>query len=189
VSQPVRYRIDPGASRLTARAFAGGPLAAMGHNPSFAIPELQGEVEFDPASPASSALRMTAAARSLTLTDNMSDKDRRDIERTAREEVLESGKFADIVYDCPASRVTTAGPMQFSLNGELTLRGVTRTQPVSARVYLTGDVLRGNGEATIRQSEFGIRPVAVAGGVLKVKDEVKVAFDIVARRAPAGPES
>lgn len=48
--------------------------------------------------------------------------------------------------------------------------GVTRTQPVSARVFFAGDVLRGNGEATVRQSEFGIRPVTVAGGMLKVQD-------------------
>jgi hypothetical protein len=47
-------------------------------------------------------------------------------------------------------------------------------------------VLRGNGEATVRQSAFGIRPVTVAGGMLKVKDEVKVTFDIVARRDGAG---
>lgn len=182
----MRYRIDPQASRLTARAFAGGPLSAVGHNPSFTAHELEGEVEFDPDAPGGSALRLTVAARSLTLTDSMSDKDRREIERTARDEVLASDRFAEIVYDCPADRVAAAGPLQFSLTGDLTLRGVTRRQPVSARVFLTGDVLRGNGEATVRQSEFGIRPVAVAGGMLKVKDEVKVAFDIVARRAAAG---
>jgi polyisoprenoid-binding protein YceI len=186
VSRPVRYRIDPGVSRLTARAFAGGPLSAMGHNPSFAVPGLQGEVEFDPESPAASTLRLTVAARSLTLTDSVSDKDRREIERAAREEVLESDKFAEIVYQCPSSKVTSPGPAQLSLAGDLTLRGVTRMQPVSARVYLTGEVLRGSGEATVRQSEFGIRPVTVAGGMLKVKDEVKVTFDIVARRDGAG---
>lgn len=182
----MRYRIDPAASRLTARAFAGGPLSAMGHNPSFAVRELEGEVDFDPDAPAASALRLAVVARSLTLTDSVSDGDRREIERTTREEVLESDRFAEIVYQCPASKVTAGGPGQFSLAGDLTLRGVTRPQPVAARVYLTGDVLRGNGEATVRQSAFGIRPVTVAGGMLKVKDEVKVTFDIVARRDGAG---
>jgi polyisoprenoid-binding protein YceI len=75
---------------------------------------------------------------------------------------------------------------EFSLAGDLTLRGVTRPQPVAARVFLTGDVLRGNGQATIRPSAFGIRPVTIAGGRLQVKDEVKVTFDIVARRDGAG---
>jgi polyisoprenoid-binding protein YceI len=182
----VHFRIDPRASRLTARAFAGGPLSAMGHNPSFAIRELEGEVEFDPDAPAAATLRLAVVARSLTLTDSVSDKDRREIERTAREEVLESDQFAEIVYQCPPSRVTAGGSGQFSLAGDLTLRGVTRPQPVSARVYLTGDMLRGSGEATVRQSAFGIRPVTVAGGMLKVKDDVKVTFDIVARRDGTG---
>ena len=38
------------------------------------------------------------------------------------------------------------------------------------------------GEATVRQSDYGIRPITVAGGMLKVKDELKLTFDIVARQ-------
>ena len=44
---PVRYVVDAQASRFTARAFAGGPLSAMGHNPTFAIRDLHGEVEYE----------------------------------------------------------------------------------------------------------------------------------------------
>jgi polyisoprenoid-binding protein YceI len=73
--------------------------------------------------------------------------------------------------------------MQLTLKGDLTLHGVTREQMVSARVYLMGGTLRGQGEATVRQTDFDIRPVSVAGGMLKVKDELKLVFDIVARAA------
>jgi polyisoprenoid-binding protein YceI len=134
VSGLARYRVDPQGSRFTARAFAGGALSAMGHNPTFAIRDFSGEVEFDPEAPAASTLRLVAKAASLALTDNVSDKDRGEIERTTRDEVLET--------------------------------------------------VRGQGEATVRLSEFGIRPVSVAGGMLKVKDEVKLTYDIVARLAP-----
>jgi polyisoprenoid-binding protein YceI len=184
VSGLARYRVDPQGSRFTARAFAGGALSAMGHNPTFAIRDFSGEVEFDPDAPAASSLRLVAKAASLALTDNVSDKDRREIERTTRDEVLESGKFPEITYDCPASKVTAAGPTQLTLAGELTLHGVTRAQSVSLRVFPMGGTVRGQGEATVRLSEFGIRPVSVAGGMLKVKDEVKLTYDIVARLAP-----
>lgn len=180
----MHFRVDPQASRFTARAFAGGPLSAMGHNPTFAIRDFGGEVEFDPDAPASSSLRLVVKAASLALTDNVSDKDRREIERATREEVLESGRFPDITYDCPGSRVTAAGPMQLTLSGDLTLHGVTRVQTVSVQVYPMGEMLRGQGEATVRLSDYGIRPVSVAGGMLKVKDEVKVTYDIVARLVP-----
>jgi hypothetical protein len=45
-------------------------------------------------------------------------------------------------------------------------------------VSLNGDSIRGYGECVIKQTDFGIRLVSVAGGALKVKDEVKCAFDV-----------
>ena len=178
----MRYVVDPQASRFTARAFAGGPLSAMGHNPTFAVRDLRGEVEYDSESPDASSLRLVAAAGSLSLIDSTSDKDRREIERATREDVLDSARFPEITYECPRSRVAANGAAQVTLSGELTLRGVSRPQTVAARLYVMGDTLRGQGEATIRPSDFGIRAVTVAGGMLKTKDEVKLTFDIVARK-------
>jgi polyisoprenoid-binding protein YceI len=185
VSALVRYCVDPQASRFTVQAFAGGPLSAVGHNPTFAIRDFRGEVEFDPKEPSTGSLRLVIAATSLALTDSVSDKDRQEIERTTQKQVLEGDRFPEITYDCPASRITAIGPMQLTLAGDLTLHGVSRTQTVSARVYLTGQTLRGQGEATVRQADFGIARVKVAGGMLHVKDELKLAFDIVARAASA----
>ena len=34
------------------------------------------------------------------------------------------------------------------------------------------------GHATLKQTDFGIEPVKVAGGAVRVKDEVQVEFDI-----------
>jgi hypothetical protein len=34
------------------------------------------------------------------------------------------------------------------------------------------------GSATLKQTDFGITPVTVAGGTVKVKDEVKIEFEI-----------
>jgi polyisoprenoid-binding protein YceI len=185
----VRYLVDPQASRFTARAFAGGPLSAMGHNPTFAIRDVRGEIEFDPDAPGSSSLRLVVRAASLALTDDMSDKDRREIERTTQEEVLESRRHPEIRYECPASRVTATAPLQFTLAGDLTLHGVTRPLTVAARLYPMGDTLRGQGEATVRQGDYGIKLVSVGGGMLKVKDEVKVTFDIMARLQSVSPSA
>jgi hypothetical protein len=40
---------------------------------------------------------------------------------------------------------------------------------------------RYRGSARFRQTEFGITPVTVAGGTIKVKDEVRVEFEIVGK--------
>ncbi len=181
-----RYLIDPRASRFTARAFAGGPLSAMGHNPSFAIRDVGGEVSLDPEGGTEASLTMTVKAASLALTGNVSDKDRREIERAMQEDVLETARFPEIVYDCPPGKASVArngdGQFQISMNGDLTLHGVTRPHPVTARVFVSGDMLRGSAESSLRQSDFEIKLVSAAGGMLKVKEDVKLTFDFVARK-------
>jgi polyisoprenoid-binding protein YceI len=69
-----------------------------------------------------------------------------------------------------------------TLNGQLTLHGVTQSQPITARVTPLGSMLRASGDFTLSQTVYDIKPVSVAGGALKLKDELKFSFEIVARR-------
>jgi polyisoprenoid-binding protein YceI len=80
------------------------------------------------------------------------------------------------------SALVVAIAIWVALNGELTLHGVTRPMPVSARVVIQSDSLRASGEFTVRQSEYDIAQVSAAGGAIRVKDELKCTFEIVARR-------
>ena len=129
-------------------------------------------------------MRLVVRAESLTVTYNVSDKDRREIETEMRDRVLETANYPEIVYDVPAVSVASRndGQRDVLLLGNLALHGVTRPQKVPARVTLTGDMLRAFGEFSLRQSDYNIKPVSAVGGGLKVKDEVKFSFDIVARR-------
>ena len=43
-------------------------------------------------------------------------------------------------------------------------------------------VTTADGQFALRQTEYGIKPVSVAGGTIKVKDELKFSFHIVAER-------
>jgi hypothetical protein len=45
--------------------------------------------------------------------------------------------------------------------------------------------MRASGEFSLCQTDYGIELVSVAGGALKVKDDVKVSFDVVASRVQA----
>ena len=68
------------------------------------------------------------------------------------------------MFTTESASKTGDGQYWVALNGELTLHGVTRTQPVSARVWLNGDTLRAAGDFSLRQSDYEIRPVSAAGG-------------------------
>jgi polyisoprenoid-binding protein YceI len=123
-------------------------------------------------------------ADSLSVADNISDKDRREIESQMREQVLETSKHPEIVYDSQSVTVKSTADTQSDvvLIGQLTLHGVTRPQKVPARITVTGDLLRAFGEFSLRQSDYNIKPVSAVGGGLKVKDEVTFTFDIAARK-------
>jgi polyisoprenoid-binding protein YceI len=180
----VRYLVDGKGSKFTVRAFATGLLSAFGHNPTIAIPDFEGEVLVNSSALEQSSLRIVIQSASLVVTDDINDKDREEIERRMHEEVLESNGYAEIVYECSkmSASKTSEGQYWVALNGELSLHGVTRTQPVSARVTLNGDTLRAVGDFSVRQGDYEIKPVSAVGGTVKLKDELKLSFDITARK-------
>ena len=180
----VVYEVDARASRLTVRAFASGFLSAFGHNPNISVRNLRGEARLANQTLEGASLRVTAAADSLAVENDVSDKDRREMQRAMNEEVLEIGKFPEISYECSriAGSMTGEGQSTFVLDGELTLHGVTRNQPISGRAFVTGDMLRASGEFALLLGDYQIAPVSAVGGGLKLKDELKIDFDVVARK-------
>jgi hypothetical protein len=58
----------------------------------------------------------------------------------------------------------------------------SRARSLPAQLAVMGDMLRVFGEFTLRQTDYRIKLASVAGGALKLKDELKFTFDIVARR-------
>jgi polyisoprenoid-binding protein YceI len=178
------YAIDPDMSRFTVRAFASGLLASMGHSPTLAVRDFTGQAEFASDSLDAAALHIKIKAGSLNVTDNVSDKDRREIERTMNQEVLETARYPEISFDSSKVSASKVSEGQYMVNlvGDLSLHGVTNSQPLSAQVALIGDTLRAHGEFSLLQTAFGIKPVSIAGGSLKLKDELKCSFDILARK-------
>ncbi len=183
-----RFAIDARRSRFTVQAFAAGILSAMGHNPTIGIRNFSGEVEFDPQALKAAALRITIQAASLEVLDDVSDRDRREMEKVMKDEVLEVAKYPEISCESADIQVARIENALYSANigATLGLHGVSRRQPIAARIVDSGEMLRISGDFTLRQSEFQIKPVSVAGGALKLKDELKFNFEMIARRQEPG---
>ncbi|HTG29978.1 MAG TPA: YceI family protein [Methylomirabilota bacterium] len=180
----VHYTIDPASSRFTVRAFAAGLLSGFGHNPVIAIREFSGEVNFAPDNLAGSSVGMTIQAGSFEVQNDVSETDLREITRTMNDQALEVKRFPEIAFESRQVSGMQLGESLYVLKieGDLFLHGVTRPQTLSANVAAGDDKLRAYGEFLIKQSDFKIRLVSVAGGALKVKDELKLAFDIITKR-------
>lgn len=184
-SSLVHYRLDPSQSRLVVQAFAEGLLSAFGHDPIFEVRNWSGEAQFPPETLNEASVKLSIKADSITASTDVKEKDRLEIERTMREEVLEITKYPEITLT--SSRVTFARladkRYRATIIGDLTLHGVTQKNLwISGEVTIGQDDLKAKGEFTLKQKDYGIKLISVAGGTLKVKNEVKCSFEITAIR-------
>lgn len=180
----VRYRVDPNRSRFTVRAFAGGMLSAFAHNPTFAIRGFTGEIELPLDGIERASLRLQIKADGLELQDDVNAKDQQEIERLMREDVLETSRYPEITFETTSVSGNKLGDTQYRLKitGNLSLHGVTNTCAIDAQIWAMPDSLRAQGEFPLRQTDYRIKLVSAAGGTIKVKDELKFSFDIVANK-------
>jgi polyisoprenoid-binding protein YceI len=183
-----RYRLDRNHSRLTAQAFAAGLLSFAAHSPTFAARDLAGELGLDPATAEGGWFRLAVRADSLELLDRVSPADRRDIEGRMRREVLETAAHPEVGFEAEALSARPAGEheYQLTLDGRLSLHGLTRPHRVEGRLLVYDDGVRLSGAGPLRLGDYDIRPVTALGGAIKLKDQLRLAFDLVAwKEAPA----
>lgn len=179
------YRIDPKASRLTVQVTAGGILASFGHNPVIAVRDLTGEAQFEPNTLENASVHLEISASTLEVAGSVNDKDKAEIEQRMHRDVLESDTYPLISFNSSNVKAIPMGSSQYrvEITGPMAIHGVTNDQTISARVILGGDRLRASGEFILRQTDYAIELVSVAGGALKVKDQLKVSFDVAAAAA------
>jgi len=94
-------------------------------------------------------------------------------------EVLDSGRYPEVRF--ASTRVVPDGADRWQVTGDLSLHGASR--PLTFAVVRRDGRLRG--AVSIRQREFGIQPISIAGGTVKVKDELRIEFEIVGGKTAA----
>ena len=163
--------IDVNKSTLTVRVFKSGAFSAFAHNHEIQAPIAEGKID----SSGNSVQLRVDSSKMRVLDPEISADKRAEIQHTMQSAaVLDVEKFPEISYQ--STTVTTRGEGHWEVRGDLTLHG--QKQPVDVAVSLQDSHYRGS--ASLKQTAFGITPVSIAGGTVKVKDEVKIEFDIVA---------
>jgi polyisoprenoid-binding protein YceI len=163
-----QHDIDTQASTLTVRVGKTGIFSGLGHEHEVRAPIHDGTADAGP----NPAVEIHVEARTLRVVDkDASEKDRADIQETMLgPEVLDSEHHPEIVFKSTSAE--PAGQGQWTLRGNLTLRGQTR--PVTVQVKWKEGHYRG--EAMLKQTDFGIKPPGPPG--IKAKNEVKIEFDV-----------
>ena len=161
--------IDRAHSTIMVYVYKTGILSTLAHNHEIEAPIESGEVK---GSEGSSVELRVSSSKLRVLDTEVSDGTRAKIQATLQGEVLDVGRFPEIHFQ--STEVKPSGTEHWIVHGNLDLHG--QIHPISFEVALTNGLYEGT--VLLKQSEFGITPVKVAGGTVRVKDEIKVAFSI-----------
>ena len=165
---------------LPARSSVRFELQATGHVVHGASHQVGGSVSFDPEN-LSRKPQVSFQVQSATLDTGNQSRDKK-----MRETHLESARFPSIAFH--STRLEAIAPtlregetQEIKVAGTLSLHGVDRPIEFPVRAVRKGAELQVTGQTTLKMSDYAI---PLPGFLfLKVKDEVKVMFDVVA--APA----
>jgi polyisoprenoid-binding protein YceI len=181
---PANYIVNPEKSKLQISVSKEGLFKAFGHDHLISANMISGRVLFNERMLESSSVDLTVNANSLTVIDpGESDSDRRQVQNTmAGNEVLDVQKYPEIRFTSThvmEAKKTDPG-WDLTVEGRLTLHGIEKRISLLLHLSAKDAELRAEGEVSLLQTDFGITPIRVGGGTVKVKDKIRMRFDVVA---------
>lgn len=160
--------IDTTHSKMTIFVYKEGIFAFAADNHQVNAPISSGS--FDRAT---KAVDVKVDATKMQVQDPPSRRDKVQANMVGPD-VLDVSRYPDITFH--STEIDAGGADHWTVHGDLTLHG--QTHPIVFEV-VQKDAEHFAGSATVRQTNFGITPIKIAGGTVRVKDDVKVVFDIV----------
>jgi polyisoprenoid-binding protein YceI len=168
------YTVDPAHSRLGFVARHAMVTKVRGN-----FNEFEGSVVIDGSDPSKSSATVTAKVASIDTRNAMRD------DHLRTNDFLDAEKFPEITF--VSTSVSHAGGDDFSVTGDLTVKGVTKSVTIpleyqgAAKDPFGNDRIGFEGSTPIVRSEYGVSYNAAleTGGVL-VSDKITLEFEISA---------
>ena len=162
--------IDTARSTITIHVGKSGLLSAAGHEHIVSAPISAGT--FRDTEPLRAEFKVDALKLEVQADPKVDAATQAMIQEDMERMTLESSKYPEITFR--AAQIERQNDGAWRVQGQLTLHGVTKT--VAFSVHRNGDAYLGH--ASIRQTDFGIKPINVGGGLIKVRNELDVDFRI-----------
>jgi polyisoprenoid-binding protein YceI len=163
--------IDGAHSSITVKVEKSGLFSAFAHNHTIQAPLASGRMDTQ-----KRTVSLTFQAKDMKVIDEgVKESERAEIEQTMKsEKVLDAQKFPEIRF--ASTSITPQDGGRYQVKGDLTLHGATD----AIEFPIAESNGRYTGSVKLKQTEFGIAPVSIAGGAVKVKDVIEIVFEIVA---------
>lgn len=182
--------VDPLSGRIEVVLRKEGLLKALAHDHVVEARDFSGKVSL---AGSSASVHLEIDARTLDidlpddrvragLPDDVSLSDRAKIRESMRgEKGLDVLAFPRIAFDAEGLHPVPGWKGVWTAAGTFSLHGTTRTLSFPVTLGEKEDGYWVSGTATLKPSDYGIKPFSVAG-LVKVKDEAEVTFKVALRR-------
>jgi hypothetical protein len=185
------YRIDAARSRLHIHVFRAGRAAHLGHNHVLSAPKLEGFVLLPEQGPGAARIELEFRLDELALDEPelraalgpawASAMSAEAIVATRANMLGQANLQAEAFPVVRIRSLRVAGePPKLAAEVEIELHGQRRSQWLALQADVGSDGLSARGALVLRQSDFGIRPFSVLGGLLAVQDELMLEFTLYA---------
>jgi polyisoprenoid-binding protein YceI len=189
------YELGPGAGRVLIKTRREGLAARAGHDLTIEITQWSARVTVpDTGGGGITAATLTAELDlgSLSVGEGtggakpLTDRDRRDIQGTARKILGDAAKASftsSRVIPSSSGSPSSGASANGAIEGTLTLHGASHPLRLQVVSPAPGQY---RGSVTVRQTDFGITPYSGFFGALKLKNEVTVEFEVTIKETPNG---
>jgi polyisoprenoid-binding protein YceI len=165
--------IDTQRSTITIHVGKAGLLAAAAHEHWVNAPIASGVI--DETGAAHVEFKVQSAKMTVRPDPKVDTKIDEEIQKDMEVMTLDTARYPEIVFR--STHVEKVAEGLFKVDGVLTLHGAAK--PVSLFVKREGDSYTGH--TVINQTDFGIKPISLGGGMIRIKDPVDIDFQIFAR--------
>ena len=174
-----QHCVVPGRGYFRIHVGSAGLLGSLGHEHSIEAQKVTGCAMVDSNDAVRSSVKLEFSAADIRVIDpNENAKDRAEVQKTMETQVLQISEYPRVTFE--STGVEQDGALNhLRLRGNLTIRG--KTVPIIIPVIVTrlaDGTYRVAGEYRFKQSTFLIKPIQLAGGAVKVKDEVQTEFEL-----------
>lgn len=185
LSNPVTYRVEAGKSQFHVKVGRAGLFKVFGHDHLIAVERFTGNVEWNAEAPEASRFTMDVDAASLKVVDEeVSEGDRATIQGDMEAKALALPENPHIRFESSQVAVqrVEGGSFQVKVTGTLSLRGVAKPLVIPLTLTVADDRLSAKGEVELESDQWGVPQITAVGGSVKTKENLELAFDIVAVR-------
>jgi polyisoprenoid-binding protein YceI len=160
---------DAPHSSITVHAYKSGLFSGFAHDHVVIAPVAQGAIDIKKLS-----VEIAVSTKQMKVTDPEASASTRAEVQAAMlgPKVLDADKYPEIRFK--SSRVEQTSPGHYRVTGMLSLHGVNK----ELSFEVSGGPDRYQGKTKLNQTDFGIKPITIGGGTIKVKDQIELEFDI-----------